>query len=583
MSLLMDALKKAEQDKKAAARRQLEGEDPSSNESDTKLEDSGSHETSGALETGASDPKANLDNTGRLSTTAELLELEPISTRNETPGIPGINSAANVDSGTEDQTLNVTMNTLSLAELPAGSVEIDDGDAPGLLNSTIADLQTEDSGQLDETFHGVSLVDNPELFQETVQGEAFFPDNGADETYGETLPGIPAAQLTKDIGSEDQPTPVAAQTVFTATGTTESSGNSFKWILGGLCSLALIAGIVWYFVTVTPVNRSTLSPQVAQGIESVISPLNQTLDVGDDSMSGTLTGDAESLLSEVDVLETTALGSALSDSQMAENPEQLLTEEPVTDELKVGTAEDEAPLVSVENGDDAEQTESDQNEAEQEQVVGLPEKIIPEESLIKISRSKVVEDKGETIREAYSAYQNRDYEEAKLKYEQVLKKFPNNRDALLGLGAIATNKGDYNSAYLRYAQLLSINPRDELAKVAIINIQDKSSLLDSESAVNSMLHENPNAHVLHFTLGNIYAASSRWAEAQQAFFEAYRLNSSNSDYALNLAISLDHIGQQNSALDYYMAAMELSDSANLNFDSSRVQKRIDALNKTVER
>ena len=572
MSLLMDALKKAEQDKKEAARRQLEGEDPSLNESDAKLEDSGSHETSDSLKTANSDPKENLENTGRLSTTAELLELEPISSRNKIPEVPGIDSAANADSGAEDQTLNVTMNTLSLAELPAGSVEIDDGDVPELLNSTIAELQTEDSGHLDETFHGVSLVDNPELFQETVQGEAFFTDNGADQTYGETLPGIPAAQLTKDIGGEDQPTPVAAQTVFTATGTTESSGNNFKWILGGLCSLALIAGIVWYFVIVTPVNRSTLSPQVAQGIESVISPLNQTLDIGDDSMSGTLTGEAESLLSEVDVLETTALESALPDSQMVENPEQLSTEEPVTDELPVGTAED-----------DAEQTESDQIEADQEQVVGLPGKIIPEESLIKISRSKVVEDKGETIREAYSAYQNRDYEEAKLKYEQVLKEFPNNRDALLGLGAIATNKGDYNSAYLRYAQLLSINPRDELAKVAIINMQDKSSLLDSESAVNSMLHENPNAHVLHFTLGNIYAASSRWAEAQQAFFEAYRLNSSNSDYALNLAISLDHIGQQNAALDYYMAAMELSDSANLNFDSSRVQKRIDALNKAVGR
>ncbi len=296
-----------------------------------------------------------------------------------------------------------------------------------------------------------------------------------------------------------------------------------------------------------------------------------------------MTGDAESLLSEVDVLETTALESALPDSQTAENPEQLSTEEAVTDNLAMGTAEDEATLASVENSDDVEQTDSDQVEADQEKVAVLPEKIILEQSLIKISRSKAVEDKGETIREAYSAYQNRDYEEAEMKYEQVLKEFPNNRDALLGLGAIATNKGDHNSAYLRYAQLLSINPRDELAKVALINLQDNPNLPGSESAVNSMLHDNPDAHVLHFTLGNIYAASSRWAKAQQAFFEAYRLNSSSSDYALNLAISLDHIGQQNAALDYYMAALELSDSSYLNFDSSRVQKRIDALNKTVGR
>ncbi|MBT7950088.1 MAG: tetratricopeptide repeat protein [Gammaproteobacteria bacterium] len=583
MSLLMDALKKAEQEKKEAAKRQLEGEDSSQHESEKKLDDSGSHGTSDAPEAEASSTKANLDNTGRLSTTAELLELEPISTRNEIPETPGIDSAVNADNGAEDQTLNVTMNTLSLAELPAGSVEIDDGDAPDLLNSTIAELQTEDSGHLDETFHGVSLADNSELFQETVQGEAFFPDNDADETYGETLPGIPAAQLAKDIGSEDQPTPVAAQTIFTATKTTESSGNSFKWILGGLCSLALIAGIVWYFVTVTPVNRSALSPQVAEGIESVISPLNQSLDIGADSMSGTLAGATENLSSEMSVSETTVIETALADAQVVESLEQLSTEEPATDELPVGTAEDDATFASVENSDDTEQTGSDQVDTDQDQIAGLPEKIIPEQSLIQISRSKVIEDKGQTLREAYSSYQNGNYEEARLKYDEVLKEFPNNRDALLGLGAIATNMGDHNSAYLHYAHLLSINPRDELAKVALINLQDVSNLSGSESAIHSMLHDNPNAHVLHFTLGSIYAASSRWADAQQAFFEAYRLNSGNSDYALNLAISLDHIGQQNAALDYYMTAMELSDSANLNFDTSRVQKRIDALNKITGR
>ena len=75
---------------------------------------------------------------------------------------------------------------------------------------------------------------------------------------------------------------------------------------------------------------------------------------------------------------------------------------------------------------------------------------------------------------------------------------------------------------------------------------------------------------------------SRWAAAQQAFFDAYRLNTANPDYALNLAISLDHIGQYETALDYYKAALDLSDKAPSRFEPSSVSARIDKLNNSVK-
>jgi len=168
-------------------------------------------------------------------------------------------------------------------------------------------------------------------------------------------------------------------------------------------------------------------------------------------------------------------------------------------------------------------------------------------------------------------------------YQEALKEFPDNRDALLGLGAIASNTGDYDSAFGLYARVLKLNPGDQFAKAALINLQDRSVLLNSESVINSMLHDNPDTHFLHFTLGTIYAAGSRWAEAQQAFFDAYRLNSGNPDYALNLAISLDHIGQYGAALDYYNTALELSDNTPSRFDSLPVRKRIDDLDQVAER
>jgi tetratricopeptide (TPR) repeat protein len=568
MSLLMDALKKAEQDKKAAAKRQLEAEN-SPEEPVTR--NPVTEEISGLspLEADVSGASTAIEKTGRHSTIAGL-ELEPFSVPNETQEMPTIDYSAGPEVGTEDQTLNVTMNTLALSEFPREAIEIGDADSPELEPPSIAELQSEDNDQLDETFHGAAL-DNSELYEETMQGEAYFPDH-APKTYGETLTGIPASQLIKDIGSDDQPTPVAAQTIFAATRTTKSSGGSFKWVLGGLCSLLLVSGIVWYFLAVTPMNRTVISPDVAAGIEK----LEQGLDA--DSMSGNLTGTVSAV--DVNVAEQEIIEPGSEDTLII--GEELLAEEESSD---VSGLTENSELVEPDTDiTTLEPTSASTEGVDQKPEEGvLPETITPEPSLIKISRSKNVEDKGQTIRQAYMAYNNGNYEEANSMYETVLKEFPNNRDALLGLGAIASNKGDTNTAYLHYAQLLSINPRDEFAKVALINLQDKASLLTSESTINTMLHDSPDSHVLHFTLGNIYAMSSRWAQAQQAFFDAYRLNSTNADYAFNLAVSLDHIGQYQSALDYYTAAIQLADASDESFDSSNVIKRIESLTKIVKK
>ena len=211
----------------------------------------------------------------------------------------------------------------------------------------------------------------------------------------------------------------------------------------------------------------------------------------------------------------------------------------------------------------------------------LPEKIEPEPSLIQISRSKAPDDTGKSLSDAYIAYQKGAYGTAVEKYQETLKKYPGNRDALLGLGAIAINSSDYQAAYRYYARVLQVNPSDKYARAALINLQDRNRLAGSESEITTMLHSNPDSHYLHFTLGNIFAAGNRWAEAQQAFFDAYRLNSGSPDYALNLAISLDHIGQYAAAVDYYNAALDLSKESTAAFDAEAVNQRISKLEQTT--
>ncbi len=583
MSLLMDALKKAEQDKKEAAKRQKEA-DLSPQEG---VESAAPDKLGDTLENEVVDGNTTaeiptVENTARHSITAEM-ELEPITgSGDDTAEMPNMDVSA-VEP--EELTLNVTMNELTLAELSRDQIDGHDADTVDQPHSSIEELQSEEAGWLDETFHGVALSDmedNPELFQETVQGETFLPGDDASRTYGETLPGIPAAQLAKDIGADDQPTPVAAQTVFAATGTTRSPGLGLKWLLSGVAMLTLIAGLAMYFFEVMSIDRKSISPQVAQGIENLGPPLHETLNLNIESIEETLSGEVGSAATEDEVLAE-ANTEAVMENRDA--PEATPTGEqdtpPLADVDDIAGVDETDPAVDAQVAVLEMSSVEDDNPVPEEDA-GLPETITPEPSLIKISRSKAPEDKGEKIREAYSAFWNGEYDTAASLYEETLKEFPDNRDALLGMGAIASNAGDYAAAFKWYARQLAVNPRDGFARAALINLQDRSQLLNSESVIKSMLHESPDTHFLYFTLGNIYAAGSRWAEAQQAFFDAYRLNSSKPDYALNLAISLDHIGQYSAALDYYNAALDLSDKTPSRFDSSQVKTRIDSLSEIAE-
>ncbi len=590
MSLLMDALKKAEREKKESAKLQQENAGNTEEEQEVatskKLDstDTWGHEI---VDGSSTAEMPVMQNTGRHSTTAEM-ELEPITNADNTAEISDIDIAAASSQGTEDPTLNVTMSELSLAELSSDGISIDAEDAADQTYGSREELQAGNTDLLDETFHGVALDHadiNPELFQETMQGDAFLEDGDASQTWGETLPGIPAAQLTKDIGSEDQPTPVAAQTVFAATGTTRS-GVGFKWIITGLGTVFLAAATVYYYFTITPTNRASLSPQIAQGIEKVGPPLHETLDLNIMPETGVPAGGPDSATSTENVTGTLiseegTVAQGIEDQESSSLEEQAIsrpaavaqeTTESVADPV-VGTGV--VAMVSA-----AEEVAPGSQDPEV--TADLPEDIGLEPALIKISRSKAPDDRGKVIRDAYFAYQKGAYGTAVEKYQQALKEFPDNRDALLGLGAVASNNGDYDTAFSLYARVLKLNPGDQFAKAALINLQDRSVLLKSESVIHSMLHDNPDTHFLHFTLGNIYAASSRWAEAQQAFFDAYRLNASNPDYALNLAVSLDHIGQYGAALDYYNTAMELADNTPVSFDSPSVRKRINKLNQVAE-
>jgi tetratricopeptide (TPR) repeat protein len=198
-------------------------------------------------------------------------------------------------------------------------------------------------------------------------------------------------------------------------------------------------------------------------------------------------------------------------------------------------------------------------------------------NVISIARGGKKDPVSALLNSAWSAYNTMDYTQAKTLYEQVLQREKNNRDALMGMGAIALKYGDVNSARHYYNRLLQIDPRDAIANAAIINMNATAIDALSEGKLLTLLRHDPQAAHLHYALGNKYVAQSKWPEAQAAFFSAYENDATNADYAYNLAVSLERIGKPAEAARYYEAAISHAQNSNISFSLDVVKKRLEQL------
>jgi len=181
------------------------------------------------------------------------------------------------------------------------------------------------------------------------------------------------------------------------------------------------------------------------------------------------------------------------------------------------------------------------------------------------------------LKRAYNYYQKGNYSQAMKVYQNVLDIELANRDARLGLAAIAMQTDDLAQAHRHYQYLLRMNPKDSIALSGVMSAITGANAIKSESQIKLMLDQEPRAPHLHFTLGNLLAAQSRWSDAQQAYFQAYRFDPDNADYAYNLAVSLDFMGKQKSALTYYRKSLSLSKNRHVSFNGQTVLNRINDL------
>ncbi|MDT8281990.1 MAG: tetratricopeptide repeat protein [Gammaproteobacteria bacterium] len=199
-------------------------------------------------------------------------------------------------------------------------------------------------------------------------------------------------------------------------------------------------------------------------------------------------------------------------------------------------------------------------------------------SSVSVQRTSKSDPIGEKLDAAWLAYENGQYDASEKLYMEVLGREKNNRDALLGLGAIAIHKKEPATARKHYLALLKLDPRDPIASAAIASLHsDKTSIATDEKYLLSMQEKNPDDAHLNFALGNIYAQKGEWKSAQQSYFIAWQQDNENADYVFNLAISMDQLGKRQQALKFYTESLQKSSGKQVSFSREVARERIKVL------
>jgi tetratricopeptide (TPR) repeat protein len=178
------------------------------------------------------------------------------------------------------------------------------------------------------------------------------------------------------------------------------------------------------------------------------------------------------------------------------------------------------------------------------------------------------------LNNAYLAYRGGKFDQAQQLYREVNNLDARNMDAILGLAAIAQRRGEDSVAAHYYAQALALDPRNAVANAGMSALTTGDN---RESRLKTLLNEQPDSSTLYFALGNRYAEQARWGEAQQAYFNAYKLEPGNAELAFNLAISLDRLGQYKPAAQYYQRALQLDPDQSAGIDHKQISQRIEDL------
>lgn len=427
-------------------------------------------------------------------------------------------------------------------------------------------------------------------------------------------PKIALASKRSPIRDRTEPDRRGAQTLFDAKlqGKKRSSiriRRSTKiWIAQITIGLMLMIGAYFYFFVVNTstdsfnvpeqylVNQAALSETFNETLEQIESPIEE-----DSTDPLTLEVAAEEF--EFEILE---------------EPSVDLPVEPDVPPETIGETEEIGPEVEIVNTQLPEQVPVAVDAVEAEEVATAPEQEqqvpepapAPEETVnppvvetagngVMTSTAPLVSSQGTTnsisfsrtenpggvdpvLRDAYAAFQRDNYAVARDLYQQVLSNTPRNRDALLGLAAIANRNGEVSLAMELYSRLLARDPSDAVARAGLLGLRSIGGPEQQERELRRLRELHPEVAPVAYALGNFYATQDRWSDAQRYYFNALQQAKVdalqglpvNPDYAFNLAVSLEHLNQSAAAETYYREAIAYAAEFPASFDVSIARNRL---------
>lgn len=195
----------------------------------------------------------------------------------------------------------------------------------------------------------------------------------------------------------------------------------------------------------------------------------------------------------------------------------------------------------------------------------------------------ITQQQNHAIQLGYKALYDGELKTANLSFIQALDVAPNNRHALNGLAATQRQLGMDEAALVSYQKVLAIDPTNLHAfESVLVMLGSQIEGVEWKKEIKKMSVIYPESAVLNAVLGHVSSTELDWKTAQRYYFSAHRLNSQSADYALNLAISLDHLGEYALAQKYYTMALSQSKSDDLNVETSPVKRRLSALKQFVK-
>jgi tetratricopeptide (TPR) repeat protein len=359
--------------------------------------------------------------------------------------------------------------------------------------------------------------------------------------------------LDKETASS---TPAQAAKVFTAKRIEATHQNTKLAVIAGAGLIAMLAmGAYYYqFVDSTPDIVIPPRPFTVQPTQTTTPPVNQV------QVSEPLQemGSAEEAPTPIQVFEP----------RESEKLAQIQKNRPVDIDDEI--------VADTDGAQDANEFIVSSRKDGKSKSVKLDKAIASDSASIQVSQSKPQDAVNPMVMRAYEAYNAGNDNEAQKLYKQALQRDSSNVDAMLGLGAIATRQGRLADANGWYSKVLEVEPRNPVAQSAILSAQQQSDPQSAEKRIKSMLAKSPSDSDLHTALGNLYAEQNDWSAAQQAYFDAFRLNES-AENAFNLGVSLDQMGRPKLALPYYRQALDLAQSHATGIDIGALQARIDSI------